>query len=288
MFLIIRLVVFVFVLSVLGCVETKYSWRKWLVSRKTRWLNHASLMLISQLAVLVIFPVLPIAMAMVVEKQHFGLFHQISLPIGLNIILGVVALDGVMYWQHRLLHKYRWLWRFHQVHHMDRQIDVSTGLRFHPIEVLFTTAMKMLGIGFLGVHFIGVLIFEILYSAAILWTHLNVQLSDSAEKKWRKYIVTPGMHRIHHSDTPFETNSNYGFCFSLWDKFFRSYTPVMKTGEEDMVVGLEAYRDSKYQTLEAMLGVPFNLKAFRLRHQKATPTHFQINQKSLIQRWSDD
>lgn len=288
MFLIIRLVAFVTILSTLSWWETRHSWRKWLVSRKTRWINHVSLLLISQLAVIVVFPVLPVGMAIVIEKQHLGFFHQISLPIWLNIIFGVIALDGVMYWQHRLLHKYRWLWRFHQIHHMDRQIDVSTGLRFHPIEVLFTTAMKTLAIGFLGVHFIGVLIFEILYSTATLWTHLNVKLSNSAEEKWRKFIVTPGMHRIHHSDTPFETNSNYGFCLSLWDKFFRSYTPFVQTGEENMVVGLEAYRDSKYQTLEAMLGVPFNVKAFRLRHQKAPRLHFQISHKSLIQRWPDD
>lgn len=283
MFLIIRLVVFIAILSGLSLWETRCAWRKWLTPRKTRWVNHVSLMLISQLAVIVVFPLLPIGMAIVVEKQQLGFFHQISLPIWLNIILGIVMLDGVMYWQHRLLHKYRWLWRFHQIHHMDRHIDVTTGFRFHPIEVLFTTTMKMIGIGFFGIHFIGVLIFEILYSAATLFTHINVSLSKKHEEKWRKYIVTPGMHRIHHSDTLRETNSNYGFCFSMWDKLFGSYTPFFQTGEENMVVGLEAYRDPKYQTLEGMLGVPFNLKAFRLKHQKAPLVQFQVNQKPLIE-----
>lgn len=279
MFLIIRLVAFIAILLGLSLWETRYAWRVWLVSRKMRWINHVSLMLISQLAVIVVFPLLPIEMALVVEKQQLGFFHQVSLPVWLNIILGIIMLDGIMYWQHRLLHKYRWLWRFHRVHHIDRQIDVTTGLRFHPIEVLFTTGMKMIGIGFFGVHFMGVLLFEIVYSAATLFTHVNISLSHKSEEKWRKYIVTPGMHRIHHSDTPCETNSNYGFCFSLWDKFFKSYTPFFQTGEEEMVVGLEEYRDPKYQTFAAMLGVPFNFKAFRLRHQRPPLVEFQVNEK---------
>lgn len=288
MLLIFRLVIFIAILFGLSLWETRYPWRKWLVSRKERWINHVSLRLISQLAVLIVFPLLPIGIAVIVEGQQLGLFHQLSLPIWLNIVLGVIVLDAVMYWQHRLLHKYRFLWRFHQIHHMDRQIDVTTGLRFHPIEMLFTTAMKMAGIGFFGIHFIGVVIFEILYSAAILFTHVNVLLSDDQEEKWRKYIVTPGMHRIHHSDTPRETNSNYGFCFSLWDKFFRSYQPYPETGEAHMVMGLEEYRDPKYQTLAGMLGVPFNLKAFRLKHQKVPLLQFQPSRNSVIKPWSNE
>ena len=161
---------------------------------------------------------------------------------------------------------------------MDREIDVTTGLRFHPIEMLFTLTMKIGAVSFFGINPIGVLLYEIWYSSATLFTHLNVKLPDYVEKKWRQLIVTPGMHRVHHSDTPNETNSNYGFCLSIWDRLLGSYRPFPRTGEKDLVIGLEEYRDPKYQTFENMLWAPFNPKHLRLRHKKARPLQFQENQ----------
>jgi sterol desaturase/sphingolipid hydroxylase (fatty acid hydroxylase superfamily) len=279
--LMIRLVIFMSVLLLLGWWETKDTWRSWLVSRKDRWVKHLSLIALSQLAMKVIFPVLPVGIAMAVQEKHIGLFHQMSLPLWGNIILGVIILDGMMYWQHRLLHRYRWLWRLHQVHHMDRQIDVTTGLRFHPIEMLFTMTVKIAAIGFFGIDYLGVMLFEIWYSAATLFTHVNIKLPDFLEKKLRQYIVTPGMHRIHHSDNPSELNKNFGFGLSLWDRYFKSYCPFPAASEAYMIMGLEDYRDPKYQTLENMLWMPFHPKHLRVKHKKAPTLEFQEKQNLL-------
>lgn len=277
----IRLGIYLLILVIIALWETRHTWRKWLItSREQRWKRHLSLMAISQIVVRLIFPILPIGVAIAVEQKEIGIFYQLSLPIYWNIIVGVFILDGLMYWQHKMLHKYRWLWQFHQVHHMDREVDVTTGLRFHPGEMLFTTTIKIIGIGFLGIHVIGVFLFEIAYGFATLFTHANVILPGSLESKLRSFMVTPDMHRIHHSDIPYETNSNFGFCLSLWDKCFNSYVSFPRSGPRDIVLGLENYRDPHYQTLGNMLWVPFNPRRLRPRHKK-TPV-FQFPLKGLF------
>jgi sterol desaturase/sphingolipid hydroxylase (fatty acid hydroxylase superfamily) len=195
------------------------------------------------------------------------------------VILGIIFMDLVMYFQHRMMHRYPFLWRVHRVHHTDKHIDISTGIRFHPLEEIIIMGMKVLGVAFFGVPALAVFIYEVLLSFAFLYTHLNVRLHLPTEKILRYVIVTPGMHRIHHSDFYKETNSNYGFCFSGWDRLFGSYRKKSLTGERKLLFGLEEYRDEKYQTLENLLLLPFNIKNLKIRARKIRATKFKSFEK---------
>lgn len=277
----IRLGFFVFALGVLGLWETYRTWRPWLEDRWQRWGRHLSMVALSQLCIKLVFPVLAVGVAILIEDRKIGILNQVPIPYVIKVLLGVLALDFTLYWQHRLMHKYTWLWRIHRVHHMDRQLDVTTGVRFHPLEMMFSMAVKIAAVAFFGVNALGVIIYEILLNFASLYTHVNVRLKPKSDHWLRTLIVTPGMHRIHHSDTPRETNSNYGFCLSVWDKVFNSYTNSAKTGEVKIVLGLEEYRAPKYQTFENMLWVPFNVKHLRLRRHKAPKLQMQTESNIL-------
>lgn len=277
----IHTVLYIFSLLLLAVWETRHTWRKWmLTARRTRWERHVSIMVLDQLVVRLVFPIMPVGVAVVIAKESMGLLNQSEYPFYLHVILGILLLDILMYWQHKILHKYRWLWRFHQVHHMDREIDVTTGLRFHPIEMIFTVSAKIMGVGLLGIPPIGVMLYEILYAFATLFTHTNVKLAISVEQKWRYIIVTPDMHRIHHSDVPEEMNKNFGFCLSVWDKLFGTYQAYSRTGPRGLVMGLEHYRHPQYNTVENMLWVPFNIK--RLRQRSTKPPVLQFAQEQAV------
>jgi sterol desaturase/sphingolipid hydroxylase (fatty acid hydroxylase superfamily) len=273
--------IFSLILAAFAWWETAYTWRPWVISRKQRWANHLSLALLSQLCLRALFPFLALGLAMHVQDQKMGFLNQTDWPLTIQIIIGVIALDFVMYLLHRMLHKFKWLWRIHQVHHMDRQIDVTTGLRFHPLEEILMMAAKIIGIAFFGVPMLAVFIFELLLNTATLFTHINVRFKPTTDKFLRKCIVTPGMHRIHHSDTPYETNSNYGFCFSWWDKLFGTYVATSRTGERQLVIGLEKYHSPIYQTLENMLLMPFNIKKLRPKIQKIKKRSFRTEDKNI-------
>jgi sterol desaturase/sphingolipid hydroxylase (fatty acid hydroxylase superfamily) len=277
----VRLGMFILGLTILGLWETYYTWRMWLMPRWKRWARHLSLVALSQLCIKLAFPVLAVGVALFAQDKKMGVLNQLSLPYFVKMVLGLLALDFSMYWQHRMMHKYHWLWRIHRVHHMDRQLDVTTGVRFHPIEMIISTGVKIAAIGFLGINVLAVIIFEIVLNLSTLFTHVNVRLKPKFDHWLRKGIVTPGMHRIHHSDTPVETNSNYGFCLSLWDRLFNSYTRVAKTGEAKLVLGLEEYHDPKFQTFENMLWAPFNVKHLRLRRKKPRKLQFQSESNLL-------
>jgi len=269
-----RILIFLCVFSMLAVWETFYAWRPWLIARKTRWMRHLSLTCLSKIILRVLFPVFLITVAVRVEQKGMGLLSHF--PYAAQVIFGFIAMDLIMYMQHRLFHKYQWLWRIHRVHHMDRQIDVSTGVRFHPLEEIISMGVKMLGVAFVGVPALAVFFFEVILNAMTMFVHVNICLSRRVERLLRKVIITPGMHRIHHSDYSPETNSNYGFCFSWWDKMFDSYTLVSTAGERKFTMGLEDYQDPKYQTLENMLLVPFNIKRLKVRHKKPLKTKFKL------------
>lgn len=278
----LRVVFFLLGLGIFGAWETRKAWRQWWSTRWQRWVKHLSLGVVSQLCIKLVFPIMAVGVAIVIESKHIGILNQISMPYVLKVMLGVLCMDLAIYWQHRIMHKYALLWRFHRVHHMDREVDVTTGVRFHPLEVMFTLGVKIVAVGFFGVNVLAVIMYEILLNLALLFTHVNVRLKPTIEKRLRRYIVTPGMHRIHHSDTPRETNSNYGFCLSGWDKLFNTYTLSAKTGETKLVIGLEEYRDPKFQTFENMLLVPFNVKHLKHRYKRPPKLAFQTDKNVLF------
>lgn len=267
-----RLAAFCTIFALLAYWETKRAGWPWLVNRLERWQKHLSLALFSTLFVRLVFPFLAVTTAFIAEKKGLGFFNQNPTLLIAEIIISILFLDLVMYFQHRIMHNINLFWRVHRVHHMDRHLDVSTGVRFHPLEAAFTTAFKLLAVAFIGAPVVAVFVFEVIYNAMTMFVHANVYLPPKIDRPLRQIIVTPNMHRIHHSDYPKETNSNYGFCFSWWDQLFGTYTARSISGEFKINLGLETYRDKKFQTFENMLLVPFNLKRLKVRHKKRVPS----------------
>ena len=278
----VRLTFFMLFFTILAVWETADPWRLWMYPRFVRWVRHLGLTTLSKIFIKLLFPMLAVGIAIQVEKQGLGLLHQRPLHPALAIIIGVIALDFVIYVQHRILHNLTWLWRVHRVHHIDRQVDVSTGIRFHPIEEIYTMGFKIIGIGFFGVNPLAALIFEVIYNGVSLFTHVNVSMSQKMEEFLQQFIVTPGMHRIHHSDIHSEMNSNFSFGLNIWDKLFGTYVKVSQTGERKLSLGVETFRDPKYQEFENMLWIPFNLKRLRVIVPKLRKTKKSFIQATMI------
>jgi sterol desaturase/sphingolipid hydroxylase (fatty acid hydroxylase superfamily) len=228
---------------------------------KTRWGRHFALFLIGQLCIqMFCFSVVPLSIAVEVSKHKTGILNSdslINLPISVRVVLGILMLDWVVYLQHRFFHKIPLAWRFHKVHHTDKELEISTGLRFHPIEQVILFIVKASMIVIAGLPVLSVLLYEILLNGALLFTHANIDLPPKIERFLRYFMVTPLMHRIHHSDLESEHHSNFGFVFSIWDRLGSSYTAYPKFENEQMNIGLKAYRDSENQTLKSLLWLPF-------------------------------
>jgi len=205
-------------------------------------------------------PLLAIGMATVIQEKQWGLFNQLPTPIGFEVIVTVMTLDFLIYLQHRVSHQWHFLWRLHQVHHTDLKIDCTTGVRFHPLEILLSMLYKMFCIILLGASVEAVLIFEILLSSCALFSHANIALRTHFEELLRLFIVTPNMHRIHHGIMPEQMNSNYGFCLSLWDKLFNSYHPPIQSQghpKNPKIIGVSKHLNSPTHQLKWCLLLPF-------------------------------
>ncbi|NKI35516.1 sterol desaturase family protein [Wenzhouxiangella sp. XN79A] len=213
------------------------------------------------------FPVLAVAWAVDVAGRDAGLLGRLDLHPLLGFVLAVLVLDLVIYWQHRLMHRIPLLWRMHRVHHADRGFDVTTAVRFHPLEIALSMGLKLVVIRLLGPDPLAVLTFELMLSLGSLWTHTDIALPKPIDRAARWLLVTPSMHRIHHSTWQPETDSNYGFHLSIWDRVFRSYRSEPKQPETDMPIGLDEYMDDRHQRLLALLSNPFRFATDR----KTTP-----------------
>lgn len=220
-----------------------------------RRVTNLSLVVIDTLILRVAFPVLAFDLALRLEQQSNGLTAW--LPYWAAVVAGVVLLDCAIYWQHRLVHKIPLLWRLHRVHHADVGFDVTTAVRFHPFEIAVSMAIKLGLIALFSIPALAVLIFEILLSAGSLFTHANVELPAAFERRLRWLLVTPEMHRIHHSVHKDETNSNFGFHLSVWDRLFGSYRDEPRDGQTTMQIGLHEFREPRDQTLWALVVNPF-------------------------------
>jgi sterol desaturase/sphingolipid hydroxylase (fatty acid hydroxylase superfamily) len=250
-----RLGIFVGVLVVLAVLEARVRGPNPPPRRRSRWPANAGLVLVDTLVVRLLLPAGAVGAALWAQVHGVGLFNALSLPRALELVLAVVLLDLAIYWQHRMLHAVPWLWPLHRVHHTDTTLDASSALRFHPLEILLSLAIKLALVVALGAAPLAVLAFEILLSSFALVTHANLALPERLDRVVRWLLVTPNMHRIHHSVHRDEQRRNFGFNLSLWDRLFGSYAarhrdPRLQLGVRG-VVGDEATR------LPALLREPF-------------------------------
>ncbi|MEW6602714.1 MAG: sterol desaturase family protein, partial [Nitrospirota bacterium] len=204
-----------------------------------------------------VFPVLAIGVAVTGQENSWGLLNNIEMPYWLAVVLGILALDFVIYLQHVMVHVLPALWQFHMMHHADLDFDVTTGLRFHPVEILVSMLIKLSAVAAIGPSPLAVLIFEVTLNGTAMFNHSNVKMPFNVDRLLRLLVVTPDMHRIHHSVTIRETNSNFGFNFPWWDRFFGTYRDQPAAGHEGMTIGLAQFRDPKENNLLTMLKLPF-------------------------------
>lgn len=252
----LRLGSFVAVLGVLAIAERVWPARGDARPAR-RQLANLGLMLINTGLLRLVFPVLAVAVALAVHSRGGGLFGLLGLPGWLEVLLTVVVMDAAIYAQHRLMHAVPLLWRMHRVHHTDLGFDVTLGVRFHPLEMAFSMGVKLGLVYLLGAPALGVVAFEILLAAASLFTHADFAFPPRVEPWLRAAVVTPSMHRTHHSVLRHETDSNYGFLLSAWDRIFGSYTRRPSRPEREMPIGLSEWRAPGDLGLPALLLQPF-------------------------------
>ncbi len=254
----LRLSCFFGVFAVMACWEKSRPCRPLLYGRGLRWGSNFGLVFLNSLLLKLVFPVTAVGLAHYVNLQSIGLLALLDLPILLEIIAAVLILDLLIYGQHVLFHKVPILWRLHKAHHADPDYDVTTGVRFHPIEILLSMMIKMVAIVLLGPAAVAVLVFEIILNGTAMFNHSNIQLPRRIESALRYLLVTPDMHRVHHSHVRRETDSNYGFALSVWDRLFKTYIAQPSKGHQGMSIGLsELGEPKKVCRIDGILMIPF-------------------------------
>ncbi len=255
---IIRTSFFFGILAIMILWELLSPKRRLNMRKSTRWFNNFLLVILNSIILRLLAPAGAMLMVLYMQDEHWGLFNRVNLPFWLEAFLAIILLDLAIYWQHRLFHKVPFLWRLHRVHHVDQDIDVSTGSRFHPIEIVLSFGIKCLMIMILGPSILAVLIFEILLNVCAMFNHANISLNTKLDQYLRLLLVTPDMHRVHHSQIKSETNSNYGFNVPYWDRLFGSYIAQPLKGHAAMVIGVRGFNETKEtQHLWSMLLLPF-------------------------------
>jgi sterol desaturase/sphingolipid hydroxylase (fatty acid hydroxylase superfamily) len=232
------------------------------LSRRHRWPSNLALVVLGALSVRLFaapFSLLPVAVAAWAQSQDWALFPwlQQSLPYWVTLLVAVLILDLSIYLQHVAFHRLPALWRLHRLHHADQDYDATTGLRFHPAEILLSLLYKLTVVSLLGLPPVAVLIFEVVLNGSALFNHANLRLPCMVDRLLRLIVVTPDMHRVHHSVIPCETDSNFGFCFPWWDRLFTTYRPQPQLGHQAMTIGLPQFRSAADQGLWAMLRQPW-------------------------------
>jgi sterol desaturase/sphingolipid hydroxylase (fatty acid hydroxylase superfamily) len=259
----VRLAAFGGVFAVMAIWEVLGPRRRQPIGRGWRWPNNLGVVLVDALLVRFAFPTTAVGLALLAEAHGFGLFNAIALPAWLAVTASVILLDFAIYLQHVLFHAVPALWRLHRMHHADLELDVTTGLRFHPIEILLSMVIKLAVVAALGTPAMAVLIFEVLLNATSMFNHGNVRIPLGLDRVVRWFIVTPDMHRVHHSILSQETNSNFGFNLPWWDRLLGTYRSQPEAGHEAMTIGIEQFRDPRDLRLDRMLLQPFRGEAGR-------------------------
>jgi sterol desaturase/sphingolipid hydroxylase (fatty acid hydroxylase superfamily) len=226
------------------------------IPRLFRWSNNIGVVVIDTILVRLTFPVVAVGLAVTAEAQGWGLFNIFDVPFWLAFLLSVLALDLAIYLQHVMFHAVPALWRLLRMHLADLEFDVSTGLRFHPVEILLSMGIKLAVVAALGPPALAVLVFEVLLNATSMFNHSNIRIPAAIDRVLRLVVVTPDMHRVHHSIVPHETNSNFGFNLPWWDRLLGTYRPQPREGHESMTIGIEQFRTTRDLWLDRMLIQP--------------------------------
>ena len=253
----IRLSAFALVFAAMALWEIAAPRRSPLAGRWPRWPSNIGVLLVDALVVRIFIPTAAVGAALFAAGRGWGLLHQAGLRLSLAALIGFFVLDLVIYAQHVVFHKVPMLWRLHRMHHADLEFDVTTGVRFHPIEILLSMGMKLGVVAALGMPAVAVLVFEVLLNATSMFNHGNVRLAARIDRALRWIVVTPEMHRVHHSIVPRETNSNFGFNLPWWDRLFGTYRAQPTAGHEGMTIGIAQFRDPAELRLDRMLIQPF-------------------------------
>lgn len=253
----IRISAFLCILIAMAVWEAAAPRRQRAFSRGVRWPSNLGLVFLNTLVLRLSIPVTAVGVAVLGEQRGWGLLNNAAFPDWARVAIAVVVLDLVIYLQHVLFHAVPALWRLHRMHHADLDFDVTTGSRFHPIEILLSMGIKLAVVAALGAPPLAVLVFEVVLNATAMFNHGNVGLPERLDRGLRWIIVTPDMHRVHHSVLPRETNSNFGFNLPWWDRLFGTYCAQPAAGQEGMTIGLDLFRDPGQLRLDRMLIQPF-------------------------------
>ena len=252
----IRLGFFFGILVLVALWELARPRRRLTHPRWLRWYANLGLAAFNTTLVWLLVPLVPVALAVIAESRGWGLLNLVELPFWLEVLLAVIVLDFAIYLQHVVFHAVPALWRLHRMHHADLDFDVTTGARFHPVEILLSVAIKLAAVALIGAPAAAVLIFEILLNATSMFNHGNLRMPAWLDRMLRWIVVTPDMHRVHHSDIPAETDSNFGFNLPWWDRLFGTYRAQPRLGHEGMTIGLDRFRQREDLHLHRMLLQP--------------------------------
>ena len=255
--IVIRLSAFLAILLAMAVWETHLPKRPWKSRRGRRWIHHLAISTLNVSLVRVVVPLSIVMWGIHLETQGFGLLNWLDLPAWLAVIVTIIALDLVVYAQHVMFHKVPLFWRFHLMHHTDLDFDVTTGFRFHPIEILISMVIKFAAVAVIGAPAIAIVIFEIVLNATSMFNHGNVQLPRVIDRYLRWFVVTPDMHRVHHSVTRYETDSNFGFNLPIWDRLFGTYRDQPEHGHSGMSIGLPVFRKIDEVRIDRLISQPF-------------------------------
>jgi sterol desaturase/sphingolipid hydroxylase (fatty acid hydroxylase superfamily) len=254
----IRLIFFLGILSIIALWEVFWPRRKQLYSRSARWPSNIGIVVLNTLILRIMFPTAAVGVAEYAGANQLGVLNQYDFGITLEIIIAVLVLDVAIYFQHVMFHAVPLFWRLHRMHHADPDFDVTTGARFHPVEIILSMLIKFAVIIFLGPATIAVIIFEILLNATAMFNHGNISIPINIDRYLRLIVVTPDMHRVHHSVDVAETNSNFGFNLPWWDRLFGTYKAQPQAGHMGMTIGLSTLtREKQITKLPGMLLIPF-------------------------------
>jgi len=252
----IRLVAFLGILAAMALWEVGAPRRRREIPRVVRWTNNLALVMIDTAILRLTFPILAVGLAVLAEERGWGLFNNIDAPVWVAVFVSMLLLDLAIYLQHVMFHAVPGLWRLHRMHHADLEFDATTGLRFHPVEILISMVIKLAVVAALGPPAVAVLLFEVILNATALFNHANIDLPRPIDRMLRWIVVTPDMHRVHHSIDPRETNSNFGFNLPWWDRLLGTYVAQPADGHKNMIIGIEQFRTRRDLWLDKMLIQP--------------------------------
>ncbi|MEO8778332.1 MAG: sterol desaturase family protein [Rhodanobacter sp.] len=269
----IRLSAFVGIFSVMALWEVLAPRRRQTISRWRRWPSNLGIVVLDSVLVRLLFPTAAVGVALFAQTHGWGWFHVMRVPGWLAMAASMLLLDLTIYLQHVMLHAVPLLWRLHRMHHTDLEIDLTTGARFHPLEIVLSLVIKLGVIVALGAPALAVLLFEVVLNVTSMFNHGNVRLPQRVDRVLRWLTVTPDMHRVHHSWYPDETNSNFGFNLSCWDRVFGTYCAQPRDGHLGMTIGINQFREPRELRLDRMLWQPLrgSVDSYPINRDRGNP-----------------